>query len=219
MPPAVSHRLIRCLCLDPCHRCHTRGRFGRRRDAARHTSRWDRSLWHVRLLGGNVLDEHPNAASTDQSLSHRMGEWTGRALAQGGLAGVIEVPIVLCFDYSDFQDYWSSVSTGPTRIALRLTALPSELLGKIEEHVRAGYLVGLPNGPRSFAIIVRAVRGIVPPCRFHLYKNLRRIWSPYALPLDIIGEDVMAAREMALCFALSGLTATATAQTVTAPEN
>jgi hypothetical protein len=31
-------------------------------------------------------------------------------------------------------------------------------------------------------------------------------------------EDMMATREMALCFALSGLTATATAQTVPAPE-
>jgi hypothetical protein len=32
-------------------------------------------------------------------------------------------------------------------------------------------------------------------------------------------EDVMVTREMALCLALSGLIATATAQTVTAPEN
>jgi hypothetical protein len=70
---------------------------------------------------------------------------------------------VLSFDYSDFQDYWCSFSTGPTRIAQRLTALPSELRREIEQHVRAGYLVGLPDGPRSFAIIVRAVRGIVPP--------------------------------------------------------
>jgi hypothetical protein len=50
-------------------------------------------------------------------------------------------------------------------------------------------------------------------------KNVRRIWSPYALPFDMIGEDAMLTREMALCLALSGLTATATAQTVSAPEN
>jgi SAM-dependent methyltransferase len=82
---------------------------------------------------------------------------------KAGLVKVVEVPIVLSFDYTDFQDYWSSFSTGPSRIAQGLTALPTELLGKIEEHVRAGYLVGLPDGPRSFAIIVRAARGIVPP--------------------------------------------------------
>jgi hypothetical protein len=50
-------------------------------------------------------------------------------------------------------------------------------------------------------------------------NNLRRIWRPYALPLDIIGEDAMVTREMALCFVFCGLTATTTAQTVTAPEN
>jgi hypothetical protein len=51
---------------------------------------------------------------------------------------VVEVPIVLSFDYADFEDYWSSWSTGPTRIAQRLQALPSELCAEIERHVRAG---------------------------------------------------------------------------------
>jgi SAM-dependent methyltransferase len=81
---------------------------------------------------------------------------------QVGLVEVEEVPIVLSFDYAGFEDYWSSFSTGPTRIAQRLTALPSGLRCEIEEHVRAGYLAGLPDGRRSFAVIVRAVRGTVP---------------------------------------------------------
>ena len=79
-----------------------------------------------------------------------------------GLVEVVEVPIVLSFDYTDFEDYWSSFSTGPTRIAQRLVALPSALRTEIEQHVRAGYLAGLPDGPRSFAVVVRAVRGTVP---------------------------------------------------------
>ncbi len=33
---------------------------------------------------------------------------------KAGLVDVVEVPIVLSFDYTDFQDYWSSFSTGPT---------------------------------------------------------------------------------------------------------
>ena len=80
-----------------------------------------------------------------------------------GLMDVVEVPIVQSFDYGSFEDYWSSWSTGPTRIAQRLQALPPEKHAEIERHVRAGYLAGLPDGPRSFAIIVRAVRGTVPP--------------------------------------------------------
>jgi SAM-dependent methyltransferase len=81
---------------------------------------------------------------------------------QVGLIDVVEVPIVLSFDYSDFEDYWSSWSTGPTRVAQRLMALPSDLRSEIEQHVRAGYLAGLPDGARSFAAVVRAVRGTVP---------------------------------------------------------
>jgi len=81
---------------------------------------------------------------------------------QVGLVEVLEVPIVLNFDYPNFEDYWSSFSTGPTRIAQRLTALPSSMRTEIEQHVRAGYLAGLPDGARSFAVVVRAVRGRVP---------------------------------------------------------
>jgi hypothetical protein len=87
----------------------------------------------------------------------------GNLWRQVGLVEVEEVPIVLSFDYTDFEDYWSGFSTGPTRIAQRLTTLPSGLRSEIEEHVRAGYLAGLPDGPRSFAVVVRAVRGTVPP--------------------------------------------------------
>jgi len=75
---------------------------------------------------------------------------------------VTEVPIVLSFDYSSFDDYWSSWSTGPSRIGQRIASLPAEIRGEIERHVRSGYLAGLPDGPRSFAIVARAVRGIVP---------------------------------------------------------
>lgn len=79
-----------------------------------------------------------------------------------GLVDVMEVPIVLSLDYAGFEDYWSSFCVGPTRVAQRLTALPSASRSEIEGHVRAGYLTGLPDGPRSFAAVVRAVRGIVP---------------------------------------------------------
>jgi hypothetical protein len=40
--------------------------------------------------------------------------------------------------------------------------LPGDVRDSVQGHVRAGYLAGLSDGPRSFAIIVRAVRGLVP---------------------------------------------------------
>jgi hypothetical protein len=43
-----------------------------------------------------------------------------------------------------------------------VAALSAELRAEVERHVRSGYLAGLPDGPRSFAIIVRVVRGTLP---------------------------------------------------------
>jgi SAM-dependent methyltransferase len=112
---------------------------------------------------GAVLDE--SIRTLRNQIKARPIVWThGQAdlWHKVGLIDVAEAPIVLSFDYANLQDYWTSFSTGPTRIAQRLTGLPSELQSEIEQHVRAGYFAGLPDGPRSFAIIVRAVRGIVP---------------------------------------------------------
>jgi SAM-dependent methyltransferase len=124
--------------------------------------------------GGNsvmdlVLD---TGAALDASISKLRDQIKGRPIVwkngqanlwrKSGLVDVVESPIVLSFDYADFEDYWSSFSTGPSRIAQGLMALRPELRHQIEQHVRGGYLAGLPDGPRSFAIIVRAVRGLVP---------------------------------------------------------
>ena len=125
------------------------------------------------LAGGNsmglVLDTgavlHESISRLRDQIKARPIGWAdGQANLwhKTGMIDVIEVPIVLSFDYTDFQDYWSSFSTGPPRIAQGLMALPPELRSEIEKHVRAGYLAGLPDGSRSFAVIVRAVRGIVP---------------------------------------------------------
>ena len=116
-----------------------------------------------------VLD---SGAVLDEGIRTLRAQIKGRPIArangqanlwrQVGLVDVVEVPLVLSFDYSEFEDYWSSFSTGPTRIAQHLTGLPQDLRNEIEQHVRAGYLAGLPDGPRSFAVILRAVRGTVP---------------------------------------------------------
>ena len=121
------------------------------------------SVLDLVLDTGAVLDE--GIRTLRAQIKARPIVWANgqaKLWARVGLVEVMEVPIVLSFDYSDFEDYWSSFSTGPTRVAQRLTTLPSGLRSEIEQHVRAGYLAGLPDGPRSFAGIVRAVRGTVP---------------------------------------------------------
>jgi hypothetical protein len=81
---------------------------------------------------------------------------------RAGFTDVVEIPIVVSFDYESFGDYWTSQAAGPTRAAQRLQAMPADRRDEIQHHVRLAYLIGMPDGPRSYAHIVRAVRGLVP---------------------------------------------------------
>ncbi|RXT53297.1 SAM-dependent methyltransferase [Bosea sp. Tri-44] len=79
-----------------------------------------------------------------------------------GLVDVTEVPVVVDCEYQSFADYWSTFTDGPGSVTGMLMALSNETRGSIEQHVCAGYLVGLPDGPRSFPMMFRVVRGLVP---------------------------------------------------------
>ncbi len=79
-----------------------------------------------------------------------------------GLTDVTEVPVVVDCEYPSFTDYWATFTGGPGSVTGPLMALSDDVRSAIERHVRAGYLVGLPDGPRSFPMIFRVVRGVVP---------------------------------------------------------
>jgi SAM-dependent methyltransferase len=79
-----------------------------------------------------------------------------------GLTDVTEVPVVVDCEYSSFADYWATFTDGPGSVTGILMALSDDARGSIEQHVRAGYLLGLPDGPRSFPMVFRVVRGLVP---------------------------------------------------------
>jgi SAM-dependent methyltransferase len=112
---------------------------------------------------GSVLDEGISALRDDLK-AHPLASRDGQAALwrRTGLADVEEVPIVISCDYTSFADYWSNFTTGQGRLGSRLKELPDDLRGEIQRHVRAGYLAGQPDGSRSFPMIVRAVRGVVP---------------------------------------------------------
>jgi hypothetical protein len=79
-----------------------------------------------------------------------------------GLADVTEVPVVVDCEYPSFADYWATFTGGQGSISGPMMALSEDARGTIESHVRAGYLAGLPDGPRSFPMMFRVVRGVVP---------------------------------------------------------
>lgn len=112
---------------------------------------------------GAVFDEGFRALR-EYLLPRRLVRPNGQAQLwrQTGFTDVVEVPIVVNFDYESFDDYWTSQATGPTRTAQRLQAMPVDRRDEIQQHVRLAYLYGAPDGSRSYAHIIRAVRGIVP---------------------------------------------------------
>jgi SAM-dependent methyltransferase len=79
-----------------------------------------------------------------------------------GLTAVTELPIVISFDFESFDDYWTSLCTGPNSMAQRMTVMPAERRDEIHRLVKSSYLGGMKDGPRSYASIVRSVRGVVP---------------------------------------------------------
>lgn len=79
-----------------------------------------------------------------------------------GFADVTEAPLVVDCEYQSFADYWATFTNGPGSVTGMLMALSADARGAIEQHVRDGYLVGLPDGPRSFPMMFRLVRGLVP---------------------------------------------------------
>jgi SAM-dependent methyltransferase len=111
-----------------------------------------------------VLDRRARALR-DEMLSHPL-VWPGGQAAlwrEVGLAEVEEEPLVVPFDYASFDDYWATFLSGQGRSGSYVMSLDGAARGELRGHVRAAYLAGMADGPRSLSVIVRAARGIVPP--------------------------------------------------------
>lgn len=111
----------------------------------------------------SVLDSG-GAAIRDGILTHPLvwPEGQAKMWRAAGLLDVVEVPLVIQFDYASFRDYWSTFETGQGRFGGYVMGLPDELRRELEKHVRVAYLAGMPDGPRSFSVIIRTARGVVP---------------------------------------------------------
>lgn len=105
-----------------------------------------------------------SGAIRDEVKSHPLVRAGGQAALwrEAGLVEVGETPIVIAFDYASFEDYWSTFTGGQGRIGPRLRAMDATLRAEIRSHIRAAYLGGMADGPRSFVAVARAVRGVSP---------------------------------------------------------
>lgn len=91
----------------------------------------------------------------------RPGEMQQCFIAQG-LAEVEQTSLVIRMDYRSFDDYWEPIAAGEGPLGKYVSALDPAGRAATDAAVRAAYEGGQPDGPRSFAAVAWACRGIRP---------------------------------------------------------
>ncbi|AZO26573.1 MULTISPECIES: class I SAM-dependent methyltransferase [unclassified Mesorhizobium] len=85
-----------------------------------------------------------------------------RTFVEQGLADVTETELMIRMDYENFDDYWAPIGAGEGPLGKYMTTLDGAERTRVEAAVRDAYEAGRPDGPRSFANVAWACRGIVP---------------------------------------------------------
>ncbi|UCI19954.1 methyltransferase domain-containing protein [Mesorhizobium sp. B2-1-8] len=85
-----------------------------------------------------------------------------RTFVEQGLADVTETELMIRMDYQDFADYWAPIAAGEGPLGKYMTTLEATERERTEAAVRDAYQAGRPDGPRSFANVAWACRGVVP---------------------------------------------------------
>ncbi|TPK09443.1 class I SAM-dependent methyltransferase [Mesorhizobium sp. B2-5-9] len=85
-----------------------------------------------------------------------------RTFIEQGLADVTETELMIRMDYQDFADYWAPISAGEGPLGKYVTTLQTAECERTEAAVRDAYQAGRPDGPRSFASVAWACRGVAP---------------------------------------------------------
>jgi ubiquinone/menaquinone biosynthesis C-methylase UbiE len=85
-----------------------------------------------------------------------------RTFAEQGLADIAEMELMIRMDYQSFADYWAPIAAGEGPLGKYVAALDARERARTDAAVRDAYEAGRPDGPRSFANVAWACRGIVP---------------------------------------------------------
>ena len=78
-----------------------------------------------------------------------------------GLADVSETELMIRMDYRSFDDFWAPIAAGEGPLGKYVAALDAAERARVDAAVRDAYEAGRPDGPRSFANVAWACRGIV----------------------------------------------------------
>ncbi|WP_292318472.1 class I SAM-dependent methyltransferase [Mesorhizobium sp.] len=84
-----------------------------------------------------------------------------RTFVEQGLTDVTETELMIRMDYQNFDDYWAPIAAGEGPLGKYMTTLDAAERTRTEAAVRDAYEAGRADGPRSFASVAWACRGIV----------------------------------------------------------
>ncbi|WP_132554126.1 class I SAM-dependent methyltransferase [Rhizobium azibense] len=85
-----------------------------------------------------------------------------RTFVEQGLLEVTETQLMIRMEYQNFNDYWAPIAAGEGPLGKYVAALDAAERARIDAAVRDAYEAGRSDGPRSFANVAWACRGIVP---------------------------------------------------------
>jgi SAM-dependent methyltransferase len=79
-----------------------------------------------------------------------------------GLADVAETALMIRMDYRSFDDFWSPLAAGEGPLGKYVIGLEEDRRRDFKRVLGAAYEATEPDGPRSFAGVAWACRGVVP---------------------------------------------------------
>ena len=85
-----------------------------------------------------------------------------RTFVEQGLLAVTETELMIRMNYQSFDDYWAPIAAGEGPLGKYVATLDAAERARTDAAVRNAYEAGRPDGPRSFANVAWACRGIVP---------------------------------------------------------
>ncbi len=130
------------------------------------------AVWDVR--GGYVSNRifFDTAAALDPRANERRARNYTRPLTRpgelanawrgAGFSDVVEAALSIRMEFAPFEDHWAPYVGEDGPGAEYVAALSDEERVRLRDAVRFAYLDGEPDGPRSYAAIAWAVKGIAP---------------------------------------------------------
>jgi ubiquinone/menaquinone biosynthesis C-methylase UbiE len=85
-----------------------------------------------------------------------------RTFVEQGLVDIAETELMIRMNYQSFDDYWAPIAAGEGPLGKYVATLDAAERTRTDAAMRDAYEAGRPDGPRSFANVAWACRGIVP---------------------------------------------------------